>query len=198
MDKNSEILKIVKEDILRILAEAREAVILDSISEELRTSDRSISEAIEGLKIDNLISIKNNSVSLTKKGNCEAEKIFEKHLFLERYFRDIKNKKDAHRMSHIIEHYISEEVIDNLKKLSTFKGDGKPLVEFKEGKGFITDINLDTQLFERIISIGIFPGEKIEKMFDLPNGIIIKIRNKKIFIPRKIAGNIKVLSNEKN
>jgi Mn-dependent DtxR family transcriptional regulator len=198
MDKNSDILKIVKEDILRILAEAGEAVMLDSIRDELRTSDKSIFKAVDVLKKDVLISINNNFLSLTEKGDSEAVKILERHLFLERYFKDIKNKKEAHRISHIIEHYISEEVIDNLKKLSTFKGDGKPLIEFKEDKGFITDIDLGTQLFERIISIGIFPGERIEVMFDLPNGIIIKVRNKKIFIPRKIASNIKVLSNEKN
>ena len=98
----------------------------------------------------------------------------------------------------IIEHHISKEVIDNLKKLSTFKGSGLPLIEFKKGKGFITDITLNTQLFERIISMGIFPGEKIEVLGLLPNGVILKIRNKKIFLGREIAKDIKFLANEKD
>ena len=145
-----------------------------------------------------MLSNDNNFIWLTSRGKTEAKNILEKHLLLERYFEDIKSKKDAHRISNLIEHYISEEVIDNLKKLSTFKGKGLPLVEFKKEEGMITDITLNTQLFERIVSMGIFPGEKIEVIGELPNGVIFKIKNKKIFLAREVAKNIKVLAYEKD
>lgn len=194
MDKKSDILKIVKEDILRILAEAKSKVILKSIKDEVSASDLFISKAIDELKKDRMISSGNNFIWLTSSGKTEAKDILEKHLLLERYFENIKSKKEAHRISHLIEHFVSNEVINNLEKLSTFKGEGLSLVEFKKEEGLITDITLDAQLFERIISMGIFPGEKIKFIVNLPNGIIFNIKNKKIFLAREIAKNIKVLA----
>ncbi len=198
MDKESDVLKIVREDILRILAEGKNKVIVESLKDEVKVSDSFISKAINELEKDNLISNDNNFIWLTSRGKTEAKNILEKHLLLERYFEDIKSKKEAHRISHLIEHYISEEVIDNLKKLGTFKGRGIPLVEFKKEEGLITDIALDSQLFERIVSMGIFPGEKIKIIGELPNGVIFKIKNKKIFLAKKVAKNIKVLAYEKD
>ena len=79
-----------------------------------------------------------------------------------------------------------------------FKGRGLPLTEYKRKRGLLTDIDLDPQLFERIISMGIFPGEKIEIVGELPNGVIINIKNKKIFLAKEIAETIKVLTYEKD
>jgi Mn-dependent DtxR family transcriptional regulator len=197
MEKESDILKIVKEDILRILAESGGEVKAESIEDEVRASHIFVCKAIGHLKKEKLILEGNGTFWLTSRGKTEARDILEKHLLLEKYFEDIKSKKEAHNISHIIEHHVSKEVIDNLKKLSTFKGSGLPLIEFKKGKGFITDMILDTQLFERIISMGIFPGENIEILGELPNGVILKIRNKKIFLAREIAKNIKFLTHEK-
>ena len=81
--------------------------------------------------------------------------------------------------------------------MSTFKGEGLSLAEFKKEEGLIADITLDAQLFERIISMGIFPGEKIKVIARLPNGVVLKIGNKKIFLAWEIAKNIKVLEYEK-
>ena len=193
MEKESDILKIVTEDILRLLAETGNRVVLKSIRDEVMASDLIISEAIDKLKEENLIAYNNNYYWLTSRGKIESEDILEKYLLLEKYFKDIKGKKDAHNISHFFEHHVSREVLDNLKKLSTFKGEGLPLAEFRKDKGLITDITLDTQLFERIISMGIFPGEKIEIIAKLPNGVVLKIRNKKIFLAWGMAKNIKVL-----
>ena len=193
MEKESDILKIVTEDILRLLAETGNRVVLKSIRDEVMASDLIVSEAIDKLKEENLIAYNNNYYWLTSRGKIESEDILEKHLLLEKYFKDIKGKKDAHNISHLFEHYISKEVLGNLKKLSTFKGEGLPLAEFRKDKGLITDITLDTQLFERIISMGIFPGGKIEVISKLPNGVVLKIGNKKIFLAWEMAKNIKVL-----
>ena len=197
MEKESDILKIVIEDILRMLAEMGNKVPLESIKDEVRASDSIISKAIDKLKKENLILDNRNYYWLTSRGKTEAEDILEKHLSLEKYFIDIKSNEEAHNISHLFEHYISEEVLDNLKKLSTFKGEGLPLVELKKEEGLITDITLDTQLFERIISMGIFPGEKIKVIARLPNGVVLRIRNKKIFLAWEMAKNIKVLVYEK-
>jgi Mn-dependent DtxR family transcriptional regulator len=197
MEKKSDILEIVKEDILRILAEAENRTSLEFIKNEVKASDSIISEAIGELKEDNLISEDGKFFCLTSGGKNKAKDILEKHLSLEKYFENIKSKKQAHNISHFFEHYVSKEVLDNLKKLSTFRGEGTPLTAFKEEEGLITDITLNPQLFERIISMGIFPGEKVKVLARLHNGVILKIKNKKCFLAWEIAKSIKVLTDER-
>ena len=55
MAKKSNILKIVKEDILRILGERKRKISLDIIKEEIKVSYSFVSEAIEELKKGGLI-----------------------------------------------------------------------------------------------------------------------------------------------
>jgi len=193
MEKKSEILRIVVEDILRLLAEEGKKATSEQINQEAKASQPFILEAIDTLIENKLISSDKGLFYLTPKGEDAAENILEKHLFLERYFKDTKGKKKAHEISHIFEHYISKEVLDNLKKLSTFKGMGSSLSGLKGDSGFITDIDLETKQFERIISMGVFPGEKIRVLAKLPNGLVFKVENKKIFASWEIAKGIKVL-----
>jgi Mn-dependent DtxR family transcriptional regulator len=197
MEKEPEILKIVKEDILRLLAEEKTGVSLNYIMDDVKVSKSYMDKAINNLKKDDLILAKNGVLKLTTKGEAVAQDILKKHLVLEKYFEEIKSKKEAHRISHIIEHYISGEVLDNIKKLGTYKNRGLPLSEFEKEKGMITDIVVEEQLFERIISMGIFPGEKIRIIDKLPNGIVFKIRNKKIFLAKEVAEKINVFAYEK-
>ena len=45
MDKESDVLKIIREDILRILAETKNKVSVESIKDEVKASDSFISKA---------------------------------------------------------------------------------------------------------------------------------------------------------
>ncbi len=197
MKEEPGILKIVKEDILRILAENNNKVIEKSLKPHIKVSDYFIDKAIIEMVRDKLISSSGQFMELTGGGKIKAGNILKKHLVIEKYFEDLKSKKEAHRISNLIEHYISEEVMENLEKLSTFKEKGASLVKFDKGECFITDIISSNELFERLISMGIFPGEKIKIIRDLPNGLIFSIRNKKVFISDEIAKSIRVLAYEK-
>ena len=194
MIKESDILKIVKEDILRILGEEKARISLESIRSEINVSDIFISEAVKELEKENLIRFNNNFISLTKEGEENAKNIVKKHLVIENYFKETKNERDAHKAAHILEHYVSKEVIDNIKKLSTFKHKSIPLTEFEIDKeGMITDIVFsDYGVFERIVSMGIFPGEKIKITNRISNNIIVNVENKKIALNRDMARGIKV------
>jgi Mn-dependent DtxR family transcriptional regulator len=195
----TDILKIVKEDVLRVLGERKNSKIsLESIKSEIKVSNLFISKAIEELKIKGLIEKKDHFFKLTKRGEKEGGDIFKKHLILEKYFKKIRSEKEAHKIAHILEHYISEEVIKNIKKLSTLKKRGVSLIEFRLKNGLISDIILDIGLFERIISMGIFPGEKIKIINEIPNGIVIEVKNKKFVLDKDIAKEIKVLEYEKS
>ena len=193
MEKELDVLRIVKEDILEVLREKNEEVPLLLIEPEIRVSRSFISKAIRELGEESLIQIKKDLICLTEEGMEKGERILRKHLILEDYFRKIRSKKEAYKAASILEHYVSMEVIDNIKKLSTFKKEGVPLTEFKQKEGLIADTIFDIGLFERIISMGIFPGEKIKITNKLPNSIIVEIGNKKFALAKKIASGIKVL-----
>ena len=200
MNENPDILKIVKEDILRILFERKNRTSLNTIRTEIKVSHPFISQTIKELEKNELIRIKKNHIILTDNGVTEAKVILRKHLAVENYFKKTISKIEAHKKAHIIEHYISEEVIDNIKKLSTFKMEGVQLPDFKLYKdGLISDIKISgSKTFERIVSMGIFPGNKIILTNRFSDKLIIKIKNKKIALGKSLAKKIKVLEYEKS
>ena len=161
--EESDILKIVREDVLRILGERKAKVSLKVIKAKAKVSSSFLSRTIRDLEEENLIHVKNKSIGLTKKGRDEANIIVKKHLVLENYFGETRSKSEAHKAAQLLEHYVSEEVINNIKKLSTFRKEGVPLTKINLNKGgIITDIAFsDYGLFERIVSMGLFLGEKI-------------------------------------
>ena len=197
--KEPDILKIVKEDVLRILCQRRKKTPLEIMKDEIKVAHALISEALEELERDGLIAIQKNFISLTGMGQESAKNIIEKHFVLENYFKKTGSKIEAHTAAHILEHYVSGEVINNIKKLSTLKMEGVPLTKFElKEEGMITDITFsDYKLFERIVSMGIFLGEKITITNEISHGVVVKIRNKKFALDKIIAEEIKVVECER-
>jgi len=195
MNKEFNILRIVKEDVLRILGEERRKISLEILKKEIKVSLSFIYDAIEELKIEGLIQSQQSSFKLTEKGQENAKDILKKHLVFEDYFKKTRTEREAHKIANILEHYVSKEVLNNIKKLSTLKEKGIHLTKIKlHERGLITNIEvLDEELFERLVSMGIFPGEKIIVTNELSNVIIVKIKNKKLAIDKNIARKIKVL-----
>jgi len=195
MVEEFDISKIAKEDILRILAEKEgKKSPLESVTLEVKVSNSFMLKAIKELEEEGLIQIEGDSAGLTKRGEDSSKSILEKHLIFEDYFRKTRNEGEAHEAAHILEHYVSREVIDNLKKLSTFEKEGIPLAEFEFNKdAIITDITFpDSTLFERIVSMGIVPGERI-KITNKIGNIIIAAVGKKFALDEAIAQGIEVL-----
>jgi len=200
MAQEIDVLKIVKEDILRITGEAKNRKIsLRSMELEINVSNTFMSKAVSELENENLINLKGNFVELTENGLSQAEDIAKRHFSIENYFRKSKNINEAHKAADVLEHYISEEVANNIRKLSTLKESGIPLIKFGIDKeGLIADIMLkDGKLLERIISMGIFLGEKIKVINETSNAVIVKVKGKKIALGREIAKGIMVLRCER-
>ena len=192
--ESDDILKIVKEDILRILGEKQGKISLKIIKEEIKVFSSFISKAIEELEKGELIQHRQKFFELTEKGGKDAKNILNKHFILEDYFKEKRNEEEAHKAAHILEHYISREVIDNIKKLSTFRKEDVPLISLDVNQeSIVTDLAFsDYGLFERIVSMGISLGEKIEIISEISNGFVLKIRNKKFALDRNIAKEIMV------
>ena len=196
--KESDTLRIVKEDILRMLAEKTgNKSPLESLKSEVRVLNSVISEAIKGLEEENMIQVGEDFIGLTQKGQDNAKGILKKHLAFEQYLKKTKSEGEAHEAADILEHYISQEVIDNIKRLSTFKKEGIPLTEFTFNKeGIITNISFsDSGLFERLVAMGIVHGERI-KITNRIGNIIIASVVKKIALDEAIAQGIEALEYE--
>jgi Mn-dependent DtxR family transcriptional regulator len=196
--EESDLLKIVKEDSLRILGEKKKKVSLKSLRMKMKVSPSFMAKAIESLAKESMISVEKGFVELTKPGQDEAKDLIEKHLVLENYFKATRSEREAHRAAHLLEHYVSGQVIDNIKRMSTLKKEGVPLMQFGLNKeGLITDIMFsDYKLFERMISMGILPGEVLEVTHMIPSGVVVRTSNKKIVLDKTIAKEIKVLAYE--
>lgn len=198
MTEESDILRIVEEDILRILGEEKsKRVSLESIKSEIKVAYLFISNAIKELEREGLVQSHGDFIVLTKEGLGKAENIVKRHLVLENYFKikRTRSEREAHKMTDILEHYISKEVIEHIKKLSTFKTEGIPLTKLALNKeGIITDILFhDYGLFERIVSMGIVPSEKIKVMYKIPDGMVIYVGGKKFALGSEIAKGVEVL-----
>ncbi|MEA2065307.1 MAG: iron dependent repressor, metal binding and dimerization domain protein [Patescibacteria group bacterium] len=196
--KEINIIRIVKEDILRILQEQKEKkASIQFIDLEIDVSNLFFQRAISELKKENLIKCFKSYIFLTEDGKNDAQKITKKHLILKKYFKSTRDSEEAYKMAHILEHYVSEQVIRNIEKLSTFKEKnlGIILTKLKANIEYlISDIIIPRGgLFERIVSMGIFPGENIKIANNISNGVIIKIKNKKIALDKNIAEKIKAL-----
>ena len=190
------ILQIIRGDILRIMGEEKnEKVSLKSIKSEIKASDSFISKASEQLEKENLIQLEKDFVILTEKGQDETNYIIKKHSILEDYFKEKRDEEEAHKAADILEHYISREALNNIKKLSTFEGAELPLTEFELNReSLITDIEFSVGgLFERMVSMGILPGEKITILYNIPDGSVVNVSRKKIALGKDIAKKIKVV-----
>jgi len=199
MNNTTNIQKIIREDILRLLGEVKEKVSLHYIKAKIKASPDLIDQAFKELEKQKMIDksdLDRNKLSLTKKGEKESKKIIRKHIILENYFKKSIDDEEAHKKAHILEHYVAKEVIKRIEMLSTLKSNDLPLTDIDIGKAvLITDIEIKSSfLFERIVSMGILPGEKVRILNIIRDRFIIKVNNKKFALDIEIAQKIKVLN----
>jgi len=93
MIDESNVLKIAKEDILRILGQAKENLSLEEIELDIEVPQDSLSEAIKELKEEGLILAEQGFAELTERGKSLAEDIVRKHLALENYLEETGDEK---------------------------------------------------------------------------------------------------------
>lgn len=191
-------LRVAKEDILRTLVEQTDYKgSLDFLSSELMESRSALSTAVGELHKENLIQVGKESIALTEEGQHAAATILQKHLAVERYLKKTRNEVEAHEGAHILEHHISEEVIDNLARLSALKTRGIPLTRFQFGEeGIVSNLVVDDSiLFARLVSMGIAPGERIMMTHKVGHTIVASVTTS-VALDEDIARRIEVLHYE--
>lgn len=195
---------IVKENILRVMLEepsrskdigkvrelSKEFIILGSWQIDL---DVYFMEVLDDLQVAGLLTINQNQVSITKDGLIEAANILSKHQAIEKFFMKDLDKNEAHIAAGILEHFISKEVLENMNRIRSLEENGIELVNFTSDEGIITALIIDdTQLFERMVSMGICPGERIKIIAKVAAGFIVKLKHTQIAIDNSLCNKILV------
>lgn len=157
--------------------------------------DQLFQDSIYALQTKNLIQLENGIIILSENGILEAKEIFSRHLMIEECLLRDYDSLEAHRAAHILEHNISKEVLSNMKRISQLENKGMTLPElFNFGEGIIISIKLDNpQLFERMIAMGICPGQKIIVLAKIIGGFVVKLGNTQIALDNSICQKIKVM-----
>jgi Mn-dependent DtxR family transcriptional regulator/Fe2+ transport system protein FeoA len=186
------IISIAKEDVLRAIVE------LDTNSAEeilkALTNPEVFQDAQNQLEAEGLILIDYQSIRLTKLGQESADVLMNRHKVIEEYFLHEVNSEEAHLIAHKLEHMISEEVVHSLKRTRDLEKRGHQLTKENSGSGLITRVNLDSiQLFDRMISMGICPGQWITIVGSIHGGLILLIGSTQLVVGWDIISKIEVM-----
>ena len=180
------------EDVLKFVFEGKNEKNLNILLREfLSKINGNPNRILKRLVRQGLIKSNNNSFSLTSVGKQIAEEIYDRHIEIEHFIKRRKMACDAHEMAHILEHKLSKDTIKSIIKISELKNNGKRLNEFLLPFGTIVDVNLpDCKVWTKIISMGIFPSQKIHIIERSVNTFLIEVKKSRIAIDRTIAEGI--------
>jgi Fe2+ transport system protein FeoA len=139
------------------------------------------------------ISLNNDEISLTDLGKEKAGHLYENHMIIEDIFKQDYDEETAHVYAHVLEHIISKEVIESMKKIEELRMNDIALIESTFHEGIITQLKItDKQLVERIISMGVCPGQKIEIIARLKAGIVVRLKHTQLAIDNQLAKDIMI------
>ena len=90
------------------------------IANEMNITKQSVHRAIKNLKNGEYILVDNNGyITLSKKGKEIAEEMYERHQLLTKYFVSLGvNEKTALKDACKVEHYLSDETYQAIKKIA--------------------------------------------------------------------------------
>lgn len=193
--KNSSLIEKLKqkeEDVLKYIYKYEKS---DIEIKKIGSAFTSINEDMEIIMIELIkngyIDRKNDSVSLTPRGLKAAKLIFKIHNEIEDYVKMRNPRFNAHRMAHFLEHRLKEGDIDKMIKISDQKDKGVSLPNFKLPAGTIVDVALTkSSIWKKLISVGIFPGQRIHIINRAQNNYLIMIKNSKFAIDKNLAEGI--------
>jgi Fe2+ transport system protein FeoA len=146
---------------------------------------------IEELTNKNYIIERGDQLILTPKGKEIAELIFRIHNEIEEYIKGKNLSCNAHQMAHILEHELTEDQVEKMIKIAEFKDKGISLPNFKLPVGTIVEVTLSNcKVWTKIVSVGIFPGQRIHILSRSNSNFLIEIKNSKFAIDQSLAKGI--------
>ncbi len=184
--------KELEEDLLKVIYEGKDHKVSNKFLTEFFTRRNVPSHRIiKHLLRNAFLHFYNNSVSLTPNGIIVAKEIHKRHNKIENFIKGKGMLCDAHEMAHILEHELTTETIQKIIKASELKEKGRPLINFLLPFGTIVGLNLpNCKIWTKLISIGIFPGQKIHIIERNSTNFLIEVKNSRVAIDKILANGI--------
>lgn len=193
------------------LIEKGEKVTTTNISKLLKISPPSVTEMLQRMEKDGYLEYTPyRDITLTKKGREIGRGILKRHRILERFLERIGlQRQRIHEEACKLEHAISDDVEKAIDRNINYpeksptgmqiprEGKIKPLADLKSREeGIVMDITASKGIVQRLVDMGLTPGNEIRVTKSLPSGPIeISVRGSRLAIGHKIAMKIFVKVN---
>lgn len=192
--------KEAKENILRTILEIRkggEQARLEELGERTGLKKEELEKATSALKDEGLVTVIDGNILLTPLGRESAEGILDRHEVTEAFFSQVIGEPgpQAHEIASRLEHIISEMALKELKRVLSFRQGSESLARLSPGEGgVITAVGvIDSKVFDRLMGMGISPGNKLKIVQRMPNGaFILELNQVKVAISKELAQQILV------
>lgn len=192
-----DIFKMYKEDLLRAILEfgiANGEADANDLFIDVGGEQRLFEQVILEMEKEKLIKRIGDLIVLTPSGRKSAEKIYAKHRFIEKYFREVFSETDVHILAHALEHCVSDSLLAKMQGELALMGETLNLSELMVGEqATILAVAVpDKKLLSRFLGIGLSPGSKVELYERLPGQLVIEVEGRKIALDSFIADKILV------
>ena len=195
MKLNLEHLVELSEDLLRFILEQDENGVKIKSLLDICVNSKVLGRIIDLLENDGHIIIQDEKICLTVEGKRNAEILLQKHLAIEKAFQSESDNLSTHKMAHILEHMLSVKEITQLCEYSSSSDmTCYPLDEYPLPEAHVYKLNIKSeQLFYKLLSLGIYPSQRIE--IENRNGTnqVIKVKESRFAIDILIAKQIFVV-----
>lgn len=102
---------------------------INTLSQHLNVRMSSTTKIVQRLaSMGYVIYIKYGNVKLTEQGKKAGEFLYNRHLALEKFLSLFLDDDNVLKETEIIEHYISDELLENIIKLNNFFDDNPPIL----------------------------------------------------------------------
>lgn len=180
------------------LVEKGEKLSTTNIAEKLGVSAASVSEMLKKLEKDGFVKYAPyKEIELTANGKRTGSKILGRHRLLERFLESMGMRRHRiHGEACKLEHYVSDELEDIIKKRLDPPADAKgilSLIDMKNGdEGDVFSIDGGARAVKRLEDMGLTPGTKVKVMRSAPfsGPVEICVRDSCLVIGRGMASKI--------
>ena len=182
-------LRRIEEDILKyILEQNQQKINILKLKQVFRKINGDLEHIIDDLINKMYITKQNNFLFLSPSGNEIAELISRIHDEIEEFIKNKNLSCNAHQMAHILEHELTEEQVEIMIKATEIENRGVSMPNFKFSSGMIVKVDLENcEIWTKIVSIGIFPGQRIHIINNNYHNYLVEVKNSKFAIDRNLA-----------
>ncbi|MDD1657936.1 MAG: metal-dependent transcriptional regulator [Methanomicrobiales archaeon] len=188
----------ILEAILCLAGEGGGPIPVKEIAAQIRAEPRNLDPVLAEMARGGEVTLEGGTASLTGPGLERARGVAHRHQVLQCFLSERLgiDGTSADREACRLEHQVSDETIDRLTEMMGEEAvagarGARPLPEFGEGDEVRVQLVRGSSALDRLLDLGILPGEAVEVRRTLPNGaVVLVVKGCDIALSPEIAGSI--------